>query len=131
MSYRKRCSDNISYEPTHKKKRLLTHKRTCHLQSTTLKLNNEREMSCVDEHVQQTKDNMSVPSVALANVSGVDGGHPRVYTQAEVTALMQNQEQIFRTILEEKLREQFNLFNQMYIDNIFKEYKNADLSYIN
>jgi hypothetical protein len=50
------------------------------------------------------------------------------YTQSEVCALLTNQEQAFRLILEEKLREQFNLFNQLYIDNIFREYES---SYIN
>jgi hypothetical protein len=29
------------------------------------------------------------------------------------------------------LREQFNVFNQLYIDNIFKEYNHVDCSYIN
>ena len=52
------------------------------------------------------------------------------YTQTEVTALLAKQEQDFRKILEEKLREQFNLFNQHYIDNIFKEYNQGDCSYI-
>ena len=46
-----------------------------------------------------------------------------LYREEEVTALLHNQEQIFRAILEEKLREQFN--------TIFKEYKNTDVSYIN
>ena len=62
--------------------------------------------------------------------AGADGGAPQardasfiptasgiaLYREEEVTALLNNQEQIFRTILEEKLREQFNMFNQMYID---------------
>ena len=54
-----------------------------------------------------------------------------LYREEEVTALLHNQEQNFRAILEEKLREQFNMFNQMYIDTIFKDYKNTDVSYIN
>ena len=54
-----------------------------------------------------------------------------LYTQTEVTALLAKQEQAFRQLLEEKLREQFNVFNQLYIDNIFKEYKHVDFSYIN
>ena len=53
------------------------------------------------------------------------------YTQSEVTALLARQEQAFRQLLEEKLREQFNVFNQLYIDNIFKEYNHVDCSYIN
>jgi len=53
------------------------------------------------------------------------------YTQSEVTALLAKQEQAFRQLLEEKLREQFNVFNQLYIDNIFKEYNHVDCSYIN
>jgi len=52
------------------------------------------------------------------------------YTQTEVTALLARQEQAFRQILEEKLREQFNVFNQLYVDNIFKEYNQVDCSYI-
>ena len=70
------------------------------------------------------------PSVVLSRSTGADGGAPR-FTEEEVTALLHNQEQIFRAILEEKLREQFNMFNQMYIDTIFKDYKNTDVSYIN
>jgi hypothetical protein len=53
------------------------------------------------------------------------------YTQAEVTALLATQEQVFRQLLEDKLKEQFNMFNQLYIDNIFKEYTRIDCSYIN
>jgi len=52
------------------------------------------------------------------------------YTQTEVTALLAKQEQTFRQILEDKLREQYNMFNQHYIDNIFKEYHQGDCSYI-
>lgn len=53
-----------------------------------------------------------------------------LYTQTEVMALLAKQEQAFRQILEEKLREQFNIFNQHYIENIFNEYHNVDCSYI-
>jgi hypothetical protein len=52
-------------------------------------------------------------------------------TASGIAALLNKQEQVFRAILEEKLREQFNIFNQLYIDTIFKDYKNTDLSYIN
>ena len=55
----------------------------------------------------------------------------KLYTQEEVNALLTRQEQSFRAILEEKLKEQFNMFNQLYIDNIFKDYNRADTSYIN
>ena len=55
----------------------------------------------------------------------------KIYTQEEVDAMLCKQEQLFRTILEEKLREQFNVFNQIYIDNIFKDYQKTDVSYIN
>lgn len=54
-----------------------------------------------------------------------------LYTQTEVMALLAKQEYDFRKILEEKLKEQFNIFNQQYIENIFKDYHNADCSYIN
>jgi len=54
-----------------------------------------------------------------------------LYSQTEVTALLAKQEEAFRQLLEEKLREQFNMFNQLYIDNIFKEYHSGDCSYIN
>jgi hypothetical protein len=53
-----------------------------------------------------------------------------LYTQTEVTALLAKQEQVFRQLLEEKLREQFNIFNQHYIDNIFKSHNNVECSYI-
>jgi hypothetical protein len=53
------------------------------------------------------------------------------YTKAEVTALLNKQEQTFRILLDEKLKEQFNVFNQLYINNVFKEYNSVDLSYIN
>ena len=55
----------------------------------------------------------------------------KIYTQEEVDIMLCKQEQLFRTILEEKLREQFNVFNQIYIDNIFKDYQKTDFSYIN
>jgi hypothetical protein len=55
----------------------------------------------------------------------------RMYTQGEVNSLLQEQEQIFRRLLEEKLREQYNMFNQHYIENIFKDYQHTDVSYIN
>ena len=53
------------------------------------------------------------------------------YTKAEVIALLNKQEQTFRILLDEKLKEQFNVFNQLYINNVFKEYNSVDLSYIN
>jgi hypothetical protein len=55
----------------------------------------------------------------------------KIYTQLEVTSLLSKQEQLFKSILEEKLREQFNIFNQLYVNNIFKEYKHSEFSYIN
>jgi len=57
----------------------------------------------------------------------------KCYTQSDVNEILQKQENAFRIIIEEKLKEQFNMFNQMYIDNIFKEYNcsNGDASYIN
>lgn len=57
----------------------------------------------------------------------------KIYTHDEVIKLLSNQEQTFRTLLEEKLREQFNMFNQLYIDNIFKDYNSSnskEMSYI-
>jgi hypothetical protein len=55
----------------------------------------------------------------------------KIYTQEEVSYLLTKQELTFRSLLEEKLREQFNIFNQLYIDNIFKEYKQTEVPYIN
>uniref|UniRef100_A0A6C0IIC9 Uncharacterized protein n=1 Tax=viral metagenome TaxID=1070528 RepID=A0A6C0IIC9_9ZZZZ len=61
----------------------------------------------------------------------IDKKTGKIYTQEEVTTLLQKQERAFRTLLEEKLREQFNMFNQFYINNIFKEYEKNDFNYIN
>jgi hypothetical protein len=55
----------------------------------------------------------------------------KLFTQTQVTELLEREKEKFKTILEEKLREQFNIFNQFYVENIFKEYKNTDASYIN
>jgi hypothetical protein len=54
----------------------------------------------------------------------------KTYSQSEVTALLAKQQQEFRCLLEDKLREQFTMFNQFYINNIFKEYEKNDCSYI-
>jgi hypothetical protein len=54
----------------------------------------------------------------------------KTYTQTEVTALLNKQQSDFRKILEEKLKEQFLMFNQFYINNIFKEYEKNEFSYI-
>ena len=54
----------------------------------------------------------------------------KTYTQTEVTALLNKQQKDFRSILEEKLKEQFLMFNQFYINNIFKEYDKNEFSYI-
>ena len=54
----------------------------------------------------------------------------KTYTQSEVTALLNKQQKDFRSILEEKLKEQFLMFNQFYINNIFKEYDKNEFSYI-
>lgn len=53
------------------------------------------------------------------------------FTQTEVTTLLAKQEQYFRQLLEEKLKEQFNMFNQLYIENIFKDYSKLECPYIN
>jgi hypothetical protein len=65
------------------------------------------------------------------HISGCKSPEEKLYTQQDVTTLLGKQEQTFRLLLEEKLREQFNMFNQLYIDNIFKEYNANDHSYIN
>ena len=44
--------------------------------------------------------------------------------------LQNKQQKDFRSILEEKLKEQFLIFNQFYINNIFKEYEKNEFSYI-
>jgi hypothetical protein len=57
----------------------------------------------------------------------------KIYTHDEVVTLLSKQEQTFRTLLEEKLREQFNMFNQLYIDNIFNDHNSSnskEMSYI-
>ena len=70
-------------------------------------------------------------SEASRSVSEANTNTNKIYTQEEVDIMLCKQEQLFRTILEEKLREQFNVFNQIYIDNIFKDYQKTDVSYIN
>jgi hypothetical protein len=59
-----------------------------------------------------------------------DTGAEKIYSHSEVTALLAKQQQEFRSLLEDKLREQFLVFNQFYINNIFKEYEKNDCSYI-
>lgn len=99
--------------------------------------NSDANSDNVLEYIHKKKRQMIYKSASshTTTKTGAEGQSKQIelpmYTQAEVTVLLHNQEQLFRAILEEKLREQFNMFNQMYIDNIFKEYKNADLSYIN
>jgi hypothetical protein len=82
---------------------------------------NEVQRDNIESHSEY--DNETITEIALNT--------DKVYKQIEVTALLERQEQQFRIILEEKLREQFNAFNQLYIDNVFKEYKAQDFSYIN
>jgi hypothetical protein len=72
---------------------------------------------------------ISCPSISCPSISSFS--EEKVYTQKEVTELIEREKEKFKAILEEKLREQFNMFNQIYIENIFKEYKSTDLSYIN
>jgi hypothetical protein len=54
----------------------------------------------------------------------------KTYSQKDVTALLAKQQEDFRYLLEEKLKEQYLMFNQFYINNIFKEYEKDDFSYI-
>ncbi len=84
---------------------------------------NKNEVQRDKSEVQSEYNNETMTEIAPST--------DKVYKQIEVTALLERQEQQFRIILEEKLREQFNAFNQLYIDNVFKEYKAQDLSYIN
>ena len=54
----------------------------------------------------------------------------KIYTQKEVTALLAKQQKDFKSLLEEKLKEQYLMFNQFYINNIFNEYDKNEFSYI-
>jgi len=54
----------------------------------------------------------------------------KVFTQAEVNALLHKQEHTFRILLENKLKEQYNAFNKLYIEHIFKENTHEEISYI-
>ena len=54
----------------------------------------------------------------------------KTYTQQEVTDLLAKQQKDFRSLLEDKLQEQYLMFNQFYINNIFKEYDKNEFSYI-
>ena len=75
--------------------------------------------------------NVYIPINKLNITEEIDTSTVKTYSQEEVTALLKKQENVFRSLLEEKLREQFNMFNQFYINNIFKEYEKTDLTYIN
>ena len=81
--------------------------------------------------VSEASRSVSEASRSEASRSEANTNTNKIYTQEEVDAMLCKQEQLFRTILEEKLREQFNVFNQIYIDNIFKDYQKTDVSYIN
>jgi hypothetical protein len=75
--------------------------------------------------------NFYIPLNSLnINDDGEAISEEKKYTQTEVTALLHKQQQDFRSILEEKLKEQFLMFNQFYINNIFKEYEKNECSYI-
>jgi hypothetical protein len=67
----------------------------------------------------------------INNETSVPVVEETTFTQTEVTALLAKQEHYFRQLLEEKLKEQFNMFNQLYIENIFKEYSRLECPYIN
>ena len=136
MSCRKRLNSDAKLdtdaitEYTHKKKKQMIYK--CASSHTMLHTTLHNTHTTPHHTLTMSHNTHTTTSTGADGGAprGVDEGHPR-FSQEEVTALLHNQEQIFREILEEKLREQFNMFNQMYIDTIFKEYKNTDVSYIN
>ena len=100
---RKRALADDSTEKSNKKKRLSTKGVSFYI-PLNLHINNETSVPVVEE---------------------------TTFTQTEVTALLAKQEHYFRQLLEEKLKEQFNMFNQLYIENIFKEYIRLECPYIN
>lgn len=84
----------------------------------------------VKRHRNTSKNiNFYIPLHKL-NLSGDTSTVEKTYTQAEVTELLQKQQEDFRTLLADKLQEQFLMFNQFYINNIFKEYDKNEFSYI-
>ena len=114
---RKRLSEDMS-DNIYKKKR------------NSIKMYNLSK-SLVSVSVSEASRSVSEASRSEASRSEANTNTNKIYTQEEVDAMLCKQEQLFRTILEEKLREQFNVFNQIYIDNIFKDYQKTDVSYIN
>jgi len=80
------------------------------------KLNLESDINDISDDIDDIKNDTS--------------SEEKTYTQSEVTALLNKQQKDFRSILEEKLKEQFLMFNQFYINNIFKEYDKNEFSYI-
>jgi hypothetical protein len=74
--------------------------------------------------------NFYIPLNKLDLSEATSAVEEKTYSQTEVTAILAKQQQEFRSLLEDKLREQFLMFNQFYINNIFKEYEKNDCSYI-
>ena len=81
------------------------------------------------KRVSNTDINVYIPLHTL-HLTEDTNTKEKTYTQAEVTELLNKQQSDFRSLLEEKLQEQFVLFNQFYINNIFKEYAKNEFSYI-
>ena len=94
----------------------------------------KRKRIGINVYIPINKLNISDDSLASSSCSASSScckKEEKIYTQEEVSYLLTKQELPFRSLLEEKLREQFNIFNQLYIDNIFKEYKQTEVPYIN
>jgi hypothetical protein len=94
----------------------------------------KRKRIGINVYIPINKLNISDDSLASSSCSASSScckKEEKIYTQEEVSYLLTKQELTFRSLLEEKLREQFNIFNQLYIDNIFKEYKQTEVPYIN
>jgi len=90
-----------------------------------------------DKHLKKHRNsskgiNFYIPlhNLELSDNTDTSTNTEKTYTQKEVTVLLAKQQQDFRSLLEDKLKEQYIMFNQFYINNIFKEYETDEFSYI-
>lgn len=82
-------------------------------------------------HTASKDVNVYIPFNNTAHNTALDATITEpTFTQTEVTALMAKQEQTHRQLLEEALREQYNIFNKFYTEHLLKTYNKTDCSYI-
>jgi len=114
MSVRKKRSVNDTPDKSVKRHRITSKGVNFYIPLHKLNLNDANN---IDKNINKNDETSTVTA-------------EKIYTQTEVTELLNKQQKDFRSLLEEKLQEQFVMFNQFYINNIFKEYEKNDFSYI-